>query len=79
MQHTLGRLFLPTFDGSPMCTAKAWVRNLDTYFQLHQVSEVEVIKVVVMHLEGKSHDWWFHVLSTLSHENVATYAKFTRG
>lgn len=34
MQHTLGGFFLPTFDGSPKSTVKAWVKKLDTYFQL---------------------------------------------
>ena len=37
MQHTLGRFFLPTFDGSPKSTSKSWVRKLETYFQLHQI------------------------------------------
>ena len=32
MQHTLGRFFLPTFDGSPKSTTKAWVNKIDTYF-----------------------------------------------
>ena len=55
MQPTLGRLFLPTFDGSPKSTAKAWVKKLDTYFQLHQVSEEEAIRVVALHLEGEAY------------------------
>ena len=30
--HTLGRIFLPTFDGSPQSSANSWVRKIDTYF-----------------------------------------------
>ena len=55
MQHTLGRFFLPTFDGSPKSTAKAWVKELDTYFQLHKVSGEEAIRVVALHIEGKAY------------------------
>ena len=55
MKHTLGRFFLPTFDGSPKSIAKAWVKKLDTYFQLHQVSEEEVNRVVTLHIEGKDY------------------------
>lgn len=29
MQHTLGRFFLPTFDGSPKDSAKSWVRKIE--------------------------------------------------
>ena len=31
----------------------AWVEKLDTYFQLNKVSEIEAIKIVALHLEGK--------------------------
>ena len=49
-----GRFFLSTFDGSPKCTARAWVKELDTYLQLHQVSEMKAIRVAALHLEGKA-------------------------
>ena len=78
MQHTLGRTFLPTFDGSPENTAKSWVEKLDTYFQLHQVSEGEAIRVALLHLQGKAYAWWFFESSSLKNINISTYAKFTR-
>ena len=31
-QHTVANFFLPTFDGSSKCSAKAWVEKLDIYF-----------------------------------------------
>ena len=74
----MGRFFLPKFDGSPSCSAKAWVEKLDIYFQLNKVLEAEAIKIVALHFEGEAHNWWFHGLSTLGHNNVCTYAEFTR-
>ena len=38
LQLTMGRLFLPTFDGSPKSSAMAWVEKLDNYFQLNQMT-----------------------------------------
>ena len=32
LHQTIGRFFLPNFDGSSKCTAKSWVENLDMYF-----------------------------------------------
>ena len=29
LHHTIGRFFLPNFDGSSKCTAKSWVEKLD--------------------------------------------------
>ena len=78
MQHTFGRLFLPTFDGSPKSTTKAWVKKLDTYFQLHQVSKEEAIRVATLHLQGKAYPWWLFESSSLKNANIYTYAKSTR-
>ena len=74
----MGRLFFPKFNGTPSCSAKAWVEKLDIYFQLNKVPEVEAIKIVALYFEGEAHNWWFHGLSTLGHNNVSTYAEFTR-
>ena len=77
-QHELGRLFIYTFYGSPKCTTRAWVKELDTYLQQHQVLEDESIRVAALHLEGKAYAWWFYETSSLNHVKVATYAKFTK-
>ena len=76
--HSMGRLFLPKFDGSSSSSAKAWVEKLDIYFQLNKVPEVEAINVAALHFEGEAHNWWFHGLSTLGHANVTAYSEFTR-
>jgi hypothetical protein len=48
-------------------TAQAWVQKLDTYLQLNPMREMEAIKFATMYLDGKAHDWWYHGLTTLSH------------
>ena len=74
----MGRLFLPKFDGSSTSSTKAWVENLDIYFELKKVPKMESIKIAVLHFEGEAHNWWFHGLSTLGHANVTAYYEFTR-
>ena len=78
LQCTMGRLFLPTFDGLSKSSAKAWVEKLDVYFQLNQMTEWEAIKIATLHLEGEAHDWWFHGLTTMGHAWVKAYEDFTR-
>lgn len=73
LQHTIGRMYFPTYDGSAKCTARAWVEKLDTYFQLNQMTEVEAIKIATLHLKGEAHD-----LSTLGRASVVSYEDFTR-
>ena len=53
-----GIFFLSIFNGSPLCPARAWVKELDTHVKQHQVSENEAIRVAVLHFEGKAYDWW---------------------
>ena len=74
----MGILFLPKFDGSSTCSAKAWVEKLNIYFQLNKVPEMEAIKFSALHFEGEAHNWWFHGLSTLGYANVTAYSEFTR-
>ena len=69
----MGKLFLPKFDGSSTSSTKAWVENMDIYFQLNKVPEIEAIKIATLHFEGEAHNWWFHGLSTLGHANVTAY------
>ena len=78
LKNSMGRFFLPTYDGTPKFTAKAWVEKLDTYFQLNKVSEIEAIKIVVLHLEGEAHEWWFHGLTTHGHHHITSYSVFTK-
>ena len=49
---------LSTFDGSPTCSARAWVEELDSYLQQHHISEDQAIKVAMLHFGGKAYAWW---------------------
>jgi hypothetical protein len=75
---TLGKLTIPNFDGSSSSTARAWVQKLDTYFQLNPMIEADAIKLATLHLDGEAHDWWYHGLVTLGHNNITTYVDFTQ-
>ena len=39
---------------------------------------MDAIKFVTMYLEGKAHDWWYHGLTTLGHNQIVAYTKFTQ-
>ena len=73
-----GRFFLSNFYGSPLCPARAWVKELDMFLQQHQVSEFEAIKVAALHFEGKVYAWWLFESFSLKNANTYTYAKFIK-
>ena len=78
LQCMMGTLTIPSFDGSSKSTAKAWVKKLDTYFQLNQMIEADAIKLATLHLDGEAHEWWYHGLVTLGHANITSYLDFTQ-
>ena len=57
-QQDIDRFLLSTFDGSPTCSARAWVKELDTFLQYHQISEDEAIKIAALHFRVKAYAWW---------------------
>jgi hypothetical protein len=73
----VGKLTIPSFDGSSRCTARAWVQKLDTYYKLNQMTEAEAISFATLHLEGEAHEWWYHGLVTLGHNHITSYREFT--
>jgi hypothetical protein len=54
------------------------VQKLDTYLQFNPMREMDAIKFSTMYLEGKYHDWWYHGLTTLDHNQVMAYIDFTQ-
>ena len=56
LQCTIRRMYFPTYDGTTKCTARAWVKKLDTYFQFNKMTEVEAIEMATLHLEGEAHN-----------------------
>jgi hypothetical protein len=58
----VGKITIPSFDGSSRCTARAWVQKLDTYYKLNQMTEAEAISFAtytwrVRHMSGGIMDW----------------------
>jgi hypothetical protein len=78
LARKLGKLSIPSFDGSNRSTARAWVQKLDTYFQLNPMTEAEAIKFATLHLDGEAHEWWYHGLVTLGHATITSYLDFTQ-
>jgi hypothetical protein len=72
----VGKITIPSFDGSSRCTARAWVQKLDTYYKLNQMTEAKAISFTTLHLEGEAHEWWYHVLVTLGHDHITSYREF---
>jgi hypothetical protein len=77
-ERKAGKMEIPYFDGSAKMTAQAWVQKLDTYLQLNLMREMEAIKFATMYLDGKAHDWWYHGLTTLGHNQIVAYTEFTQ-
>jgi hypothetical protein len=73
----VGKLTIPSFDGSSKCTARSWVQKLDTYYKLNQMTETKAISFTTLHLEGEAHEWWYHGLVTLGHSCITSYREFT--
>lgn len=78
LQCTMGKLTIPSFDGSSKSTSRASVQKLDTYFQLNQMLEADAIKLAMTHLDREAHEWWYHGLVTLGHSRITSYMDFTK-
>jgi hypothetical protein len=77
LARKLGKLSIPSFNGSSKSTARAWVQKLDTYFQLNPMTKAKAIKFTTLHLDGEAHEWWYHALVTLGHATITSYLDFT--
>ena len=66
----MDRFVLSIFDGSPTCSARAWVEELDTFLQRHRIPKNEAIRVAALHFGGKVYAWWLFESFTLKYENV---------
>ena len=78
LMRKIGKLTIPSFDGSSKSTARAWVQKSDTYFQLNTMTEAGAIKFVTLHLDKEAHEWWYHGLVTLGHARITFYLDFTQ-
>jgi len=76
LRRKIKKVNLSPFDGYGVITAQSWVLKVDTYVQLNPMSKEEAIKFATLHLEGVAHEWWYHGLVTLRHNQVTSYIKF---
>jgi hypothetical protein len=77
-EQRAGKIEIPYFYGTTKMTAQAWVEKPDTYLQLNPMREMEAIKFATMYLDGKAHKWWYHGITTLGHNQIVSYTKFTQ-
>ena len=42
--YTIGKVTIPSFDGSSQLYANAWIQTLDVYFQLNPMVEEDALK-----------------------------------
>ncbi|KAH9321750.1 hypothetical protein KI387_016389, partial [Taxus chinensis] len=56
VQQRLGKVSLPSFDGTNKITVRAWLQKMETYFSLNHIQEEEALKFVTLHLEGMAHE-----------------------
>jgi hypothetical protein len=78
LEHRASKIEIPYFDGSTKVTAHAWVQKLDTYLHLNPMRDMDAIKFATIYLDGKAHDWWYHGLTTLGHNQITSYTEFTQ-
>ena len=69
----MGKLTIPSFDGSSQMSTSAWLQKLSVYFQLNPMVEEDALKMEIVHLEGEASDWWFHGIRTLVHDHILSY------
>jgi hypothetical protein len=69
----VGKLTIPSFDGSSICISRSWVKKLDAYYKLNQMTKIEAISFATFHLEGEAHEWWHHGLLMLGHNHITSY------
>ena len=70
------RFVLSTFEGSPTCSAKAWVEELKTMLQQHKVSKGDAIRFAALHFRGKTYAWWIFESCSLKDANNSSYFRF---
>ena len=74
----MDRFILSTFDGSPTCSARAWVKELESYLQQHHIYEDEAIRIAALHFGGKAYAWWIFESCSLKNSNTSSYARFIK-
>ena len=77
LKYTMGKVTIPSFDGSSQMSSCAWLQNISVYFQLNLMVKEHALKMAILHLEGEASDLWFHGLRTLGHDHILSYDGFS--
>ena len=73
----MGKVTIPSFDGSSQMSTSVWLQKLSVYFQLNPMVEDNALKMAILHLEGEDSDWWFHGFINLGHDHILSYEDFS--
>ena len=73
----MGKLTIPSFDGSSQNFASAWLQKLSVYFQLNPMVEEDALTMAILHRKGEASDWCFHGIKTLGHYHILSYEGFS--
>ena len=52
LKYTMGKVTIPSFDGSSQVSTSAWLQKLSVYFQLNPMVEEDALKMAILYLEG---------------------------
>ena len=72
----MGKLTIPSFDGSSQMSGSSWLQKLCVYFRLNPMVEEDALKMAIPHLKWEATDWWMHGARTLAHDHTLSYEGF---
>ena len=50
LKYNIGKITIPSIDGSSQMSASAWLQKLSVYFQLDPMVEEDALKMAIMNL-----------------------------
>ena len=53
----MGKVTIPSFDGSSQMSTSAWLQKLSLYFELNPIVEEVALKMDIFHIKGEYCDW----------------------
>ena len=78
LKNKIRKFTTPTFDGTNKISARAWLRNLQTFFTLNPMKESDFVQLASLHLEDPAYDWWYHGMTTQGHDRITTFDDFSQ-
>ena len=66
----MGKVTIPSFDGSSQMSTSAWLQKLSLYFKLNPIVEEVALKMTIFHIKGEYRDWQFDGMRTMGLDNI---------